>query len=172
MTSLTYREQLLHPKWQQRRLSMLEAAGWECANCGASENTLHVHHRQYFKGRAVWEYDDTELVVLCDPCHSNEHVDLDLLKKLLAQMPAGQVAALLGGFHKGDDWIDPGLVAACRQTDNLVFAAGFVAYITHGLDIDQMLKVARFAASLHTPASEYRLQFECSRGNTFGEPTE
>jgi hypothetical protein len=167
--SLTYREQLLSPFWQRRRLEKLEAAGWSCEDCGSGDKTLHVHHRQYFKGRKPWEYDDSELVVLCDACHSNQHAALDVLKALLSVTRADTAAALIAGFHKASDYVDPGWVESGRQTDSLAFAAGYVAYLTHNLEIDDMLKVARFAASLAGPTAESRMQFEHSRGNTFGE---
>ena len=73
--SATYRELLKHPKWQKRRLQMLEAAEWKCARCSNTERTLHVHHECYVNGRKPWEYDDSELRVLCELCHENEHLE-------------------------------------------------------------------------------------------------
>jgi hypothetical protein len=166
---MPYREQLLNPAWQRRRLEKLESAGWECTDCGAADKTLHVHHRQYFKGRMVWEYADAELDVLCDDCHAKQHVALDVLKRILSVTRAETAAALLAGFNKPSDWIELDLIAEGREADAVAFAAGFVAYLTHGLDVDDMLKVARFAASLHTAGSESRMHFEHSRDNTFGE---
>ena len=42
-----YAELLKKPQWQKRRLQMLEKAGWMCAECGAEEQQLHVHHKRY-----------------------------------------------------------------------------------------------------------------------------
>lgn len=167
--SLSYREQLLSPFWQRRRLEVLEAAGWECSNCGASDATLHVHHRQYFKGRQVWEYSDIELAVLCDQCHEDEHANLDALKRLVSILPARELVALVAGFRAADDWIEPSAITAGRRADSLTFAAGYVAHIVSGLDVDQMLRVAAYAAGLMAQHAEYRLHFEHSRGNIFGE---
>jgi len=69
----TYATKLLDPRWQRRWLERLNDAGFACQYCGDSKSTLHVHHRQYIKGREPWEYADTELVVLCDVCHENAH---------------------------------------------------------------------------------------------------
>lgn len=173
MAKMSYADQLKHPSWQRRRLERLSLANWECENCGDKSTTLHVHHRQYFKGRMAWEYDDLELAVLCDPCHTAEHADLDTLSRLLVSVNTAQVLGLLGGFSKPNDWIDPGEIEQARQTDALAFAAGVVAYITYNLsDVDDMRRVAEFAASLHRPDVEARLWFEYSRGNTFGEHRE
>lgn len=169
MGKMTYGEQLKHPEWQKKRLRMLESANWECSNCGDKSTTLHVHHRQYFKDRLAWEYDDDELVVLCEPCHSNEHAEMDGLKQMLARLNPQTVFALVAGFNKPSDWIDPGIIESGRQADALAFAAGFVAYIVHGLDIDKMRQVGEFAAGLHTARAESRMWFFHSRGNTFGE---
>lgn len=80
---LSYREQLLHPNWQRRRLERLSLSQWKCDACTSAEVTLHVHHKRYVKGRMAWEYDDDELSVLCDPCHQTAHATRELLMRLL-----------------------------------------------------------------------------------------
>jgi len=77
-----YAKKLLDPRWQKLRLETLEASGWSCACCNSGiedEKTLHVHHRQYFKGREPWEYDVGQLEVLCVECHSDRHEEEDAL---------------------------------------------------------------------------------------------
>jgi hypothetical protein len=69
----TYSELLLDPRWQKKRLQILEAAEWRCAHCEDSEKTLHVHHLLYRKGAKPWEYEDRELIVLCADCHKSDH---------------------------------------------------------------------------------------------------
>lgn len=65
--------QYKHPKWQKKRLEVLERDGFKCRKCGADDKPLHVHHFEYVKGRKVWEYKDHELITLCDGCHSEIH---------------------------------------------------------------------------------------------------
>lgn len=67
----TYQEKLRHPKWQEKRLRILEASGFECSNCGSKSNTLHVHHCYYEKGKSPWEYPDDALRCLCEKCHKS-----------------------------------------------------------------------------------------------------
>lgn len=167
---MTYREQLLHPNWQKKRLEMLEAAGWECSSCGNKDQTLHVHHRQYMKGRMAWEYSEGELEVLCEDCHQHEHATDELLKEILLLTNLSENTALVAGFHRADDHVEAASDPAARGIDRLAYAAGFVAYLTYNLaDIDKMKRVAAFAASLHREEAEPRLRFEHSRGDTFGE---
>jgi len=65
----TYAEKLKDPRWQRKRLEVLQAAGWRCQSCGGSNDTLHVHHKRYRKCHP-WEYAAGELMCLCEPCHS------------------------------------------------------------------------------------------------------
>ena len=79
---MTYREQLLSPFWQRKRLEALSAADFSCQHCYDKEETLHVHHKLYVKGRKAWEYELSELLVLCESCHKEEHEKLDRRSKL------------------------------------------------------------------------------------------
>lgn len=83
----SYIEKLRDPRWQKKRLEALEAADWACQKCGNSEETLHVHHKQYFKGRDPWEYDVDQLAVLCATCHSEEHEIEDALLVAASRAP-------------------------------------------------------------------------------------
>ena len=71
--SKSYSEKLKSPKWQKKRLEVLEKADWKCECCGDKEETLHVHHTFYEKGREVWEYDKDDLSCLCSNCHEKTH---------------------------------------------------------------------------------------------------
>lgn len=83
-----YSDLLKDPRWQKTRLKKLEAAEWQCQKCYDDQTMLSVHHKRYIKGRMPWEYDECELVVLCQPCHEEEHVHKALREALLARMPA------------------------------------------------------------------------------------
>lgn len=76
----TYFEKLKDPRWQKKRLECLEAADWACHRCRDSESPLHVHHKQYLKGRQPWEYEVGQLEVLCEGCHKLEHETEDELQ--------------------------------------------------------------------------------------------
>ncbi len=67
--SKSYADLLHDPRWQRKRLQVLDRDGWKCTECGEHESELQVHHRYYAKDRKPWEYEGTALVTLCDPCH-------------------------------------------------------------------------------------------------------
>lgn len=73
----TYRQKLLDPRWQKKRLQVLERDNWTCRMCGATEKTLHVHHVHYSKmSEGPWDYEDSSLVTLCGDCHELESEEL------------------------------------------------------------------------------------------------
>jgi hypothetical protein len=45
----------------------------ELLNYKGKNQTLHVHHKKYIKGKMPWEYEDSDLISLCNLCHSNLH---------------------------------------------------------------------------------------------------
>jgi hypothetical protein len=168
MAELSFAEQIKPPNWQRRRLEIMESAAFCCQNCGTDQVTLNVHHKQYVKGRMYWEYADTELEFLCEDCHQREHAAQDALRTLLAQVCTADALAFIAGFHFHSDWVDPENVAAGREANPLAHAAGFVGWMAYNLDIDQMDKVAAFAASLMKEAAEARLVYEHDSAQMFG----
>ena len=68
----SYYEKLRDPRWQRKRLEVLERDGWACQLCDENTKTLNVHHRLYEKGRDPWDYPVETLVTLCEDCHELE----------------------------------------------------------------------------------------------------
>jgi hypothetical protein len=67
----SYSELLLDPRWQKKRLNIMQRDQFACNFCGNTKNTLHVHHLQYTD--SPWDIDDKYLVTLCDECHNKIH---------------------------------------------------------------------------------------------------
>lgn len=67
-----YATKLLDPRWQKKRLEILNRDEWACRICFDSKSTLHVHHRRYEYGKEPWDYPDEWLVTLCADCHEAE----------------------------------------------------------------------------------------------------
>ena len=65
----SYNELLRDPRWQKKRLKILERDGWACRRCGDKEEMLNVHHECYEKGKDPCEYSDATLTTLCETCH-------------------------------------------------------------------------------------------------------
>ena len=70
---MDYKEQIKDPRWQRRRLEILSRDNFACQICGDTDNTLHVHHLAYEQNKKIWEYDDWQLILLCEKCHEDEH---------------------------------------------------------------------------------------------------
>lgn len=74
----TYLEKLQDPRWQKKRLQIMERDGFKCRQCNATDKTLHVHHTYYVPyapgapRHDPWDYADHVLVTLCRVCHDNE----------------------------------------------------------------------------------------------------
>lgn len=77
---MKYGEQLLDPRWQRKRLEVLNRAGFKCEECGDITTTLHVHHRYYVSHRMAWEYPDFCFQCLCKNCHEDIKLAADHLR--------------------------------------------------------------------------------------------
>lgn len=75
-----YSELLKNPKWQRKRLTIMNRDKWRCSLCWNKERTLHVHHLKYIKGKKPWEYPNDYLMTLCEDCH--EHVEFEIHKSI------------------------------------------------------------------------------------------
>jgi 5-methylcytosine-specific restriction endonuclease McrA len=62
-------DQYKDPRWQKKRLEILERDKFKCRSCTNAESTLHVHHFKYDPDCKVWEYDNDDLITFCDTCH-------------------------------------------------------------------------------------------------------
>lgn len=160
MEKMSYFDQLKNPKWQKKRLEMLEAANWECTECGSKDGTLHVHHKQYIKGRMAWEYSNDELMVVCEDCHDHQHQIGSELKELLALTDNAQALGLLRGFHLANEKIDTWVGYSGTDADPSSTRAGFVAALTYGLRRDQCYQLRDFLWQLLDEDSEEREQLK------------
>lgn len=68
---MAYSDLLKDPRWQRRRLDIMNRDKFKCRSCESGTNTLNVHHFSYTGN--PWEADDKTLITLCEKCHSLEH---------------------------------------------------------------------------------------------------
>jgi hypothetical protein len=159
MDKMTYGQQLKHPNWQRKRLERLSEAAFECENCGDKNTTLHVHHKRYIKGRLAWEYGSDELMVLCEPCHEEEHAMLDELRDFLAQVNTTEALAVLRGYWQDADWFDSQIGYSGTDRMPEAWAVGFIAMLAKHLKPADMKRVAECAVSFTPENSEERNRF-------------
>lgn len=84
MGNKTYSQKLNHPKWQRKRLEIMQRDDFKCRICGDGESELNVHHLYYVTGKAVYDYDNECLVTLCHDCHSATHNEISKISSLIA----------------------------------------------------------------------------------------
>lgn len=65
---MTYSEKLKDPRWQKKRLKVLQRDKFSCQYCYDKETTLHVHHMVYKNN--PWDVSLNNLITLCKNCHS------------------------------------------------------------------------------------------------------
>lgn len=85
----------LHPKWQKKRLEILERDNFTCIECGAVDKTLHVHHSHYVKDKKYWEYSNCSFKTLCSECHEKEHESI----KSIDPYKVKRLSDLLSALH-------------------------------------------------------------------------
>jgi len=68
-----YSKKLDDPRWQKKRLEILDRDDWTCQECGNKEDQLQVHHLHYEDDLDPWEYDESQLITLCKECHGLKH---------------------------------------------------------------------------------------------------
>jgi hypothetical protein len=69
---MNYSEKLADPRWQRKRLEIMNRDNWTCQRCGDATTQLEIHHVDYWEGKKPWEYPDDMLVTVCRPCHQRE----------------------------------------------------------------------------------------------------
>lgn len=86
---MTYAEKLKDPRWQKKRLHILELDEWTCRSCGSTTKTLNIHHALYRKFANPWDYPDWDLITLCEDCHEkHEAIKGDVARAMCSANPA------------------------------------------------------------------------------------
>lgn len=75
MAKKTYYQKLQSPKWQKKRLEILNRDNFTCVKCGDTETQLHVHHKKYTK--EPYDAPNKDLETLCKHCHKLHHLIKD-----------------------------------------------------------------------------------------------
>lgn len=65
---MTYSQKLKDPRWQKKRLEIMERDRFTCRACDDNETSLQVHHIIYTKSE-LHEEPTVNLVTLCEECH-------------------------------------------------------------------------------------------------------
>lgn len=66
---MAYSDKLKDPRWQKKRLEIMNRDNWTCKLCGDKGSPLQVHHLEYSRNGNPWDVEDKHLTTLCDHCH-------------------------------------------------------------------------------------------------------
>lgn len=133
--AFSYGELLLDPRWQRKRLEIMQRDGFACTQCGATDKTLHVHHHFYIRDRRPWEYAPECLSTLCELCHHGATVEMDLLREALTFLRPADVD-IVAGFVSA---LSAQRTAHAGSDDAANYTLGWRAAIAGGLanqDVD------------------------------------
>ena len=103
----TYSEKLKDPRWQKKRLEILQRDDFTCRICKDTESTLMVHHKTYLKDTEPWDYPDNYFVTLCESCHESEKEQMNeamgyLIEDIKLKFPASDVLTIACAFNNLD----------------------------------------------------------------------
>lgn len=88
-----YSEKLKDPRWQRKRLEVLQRDNFTCSCCGDDKSTLHVHHVKY--NGEPWEVDSSLLVTFCELCHFAHEFYKDIIIRKIIKKNSNQFDVLV-----------------------------------------------------------------------------
>lgn len=84
---MTYAEKLKDPRWQRKRLEVMQRDDFKCRDCGTPDQQLTVHHCHYERGEP-WKTNASFLLTLCGDCHKTRQIHEDELKRAIGSLIA------------------------------------------------------------------------------------
>ena len=81
-----YSDKLKDPRWQKKRLEIMQRDEFTCQKCYDNESTLNVHHKFYFPDKEPWNYPNEVLTTLCEECHQEELINAKAIDEGLLQI--------------------------------------------------------------------------------------
>lgn len=107
-------------EWRQFSRTIKASRGKFCECCRRADVTLHAHHAFYEPGKKLWEYDQADMVVLCEGCHKGLHEELKKFRKFVFTKMTPAAARTVNGA----------LAVALDQYDSLVFAHALAEFVS------------------------------------------
>jgi hypothetical protein len=86
LIDMTYIEKLKSPKWQKKRLEILNRDKFTCQNCCDKDSQLQIHHLYYEKNSDPWEQENKSLLTLCEDCHKQFTETNNKFKKVIGKI--------------------------------------------------------------------------------------
>ena len=92
----SYWQLLRDPRWQRKRLEIMQRDDFKCRKCRDGTTTLNVHHSYYVRGCMPWEYPDSSLVTWCEKCHGEFEAIKKQINAAMQSIPTSRLGIVLG----------------------------------------------------------------------------
>lgn len=117
------------PEWQRFRQRIIRNRRC-CECCKQSGKVLQVHHVFYDWQRRIWEYEDHEVIVLCEACHKELHKCLSDFRSYVFRHLKPQSFRVLNGA----------LSVALKKYDDLQFCHALAEFVSNSRLVENHAK--------------------------------
>lgn len=131
MKKMSYYESLLDQRWREKRKTILHRDNHTCKRCQKQGVVLEVHHRLYKNGLMAWEYENKDLISLCNQCHSDITAEIRASYKICV----GKINSL---------------------TEEATFV--FLLEMVEKMDIDHLEALCKIASDFNYEPSKWRIE--------------
>lgn len=109
-----YSDLLTDPRWQRRRLEILERDGFKCRVCERGDSSLHVHHGYYQRGVEPWDYPAESLWTLCQDCHGATEAAMLEIRRFIGHLNPSVILTAARAVHWSLEALEPAEVRPHR----------------------------------------------------------
>lgn len=150
----SYWELLRDPRWQRKRLEVMQRDDFTCQCCDKKTQTLNVHHMYYERGLSPWEYPNESLQTLCEDCHEFIEGRLTELKRAIGLSDWHDIEFVIGFLRgKRSRFDGPGQAVV---VDSYEVAAGVAC--AWEINVDRVIDIAKDSKVLSDELSELYVQ--------------
>lgn len=108
---MNYLEKLKDPRWQKKRLEIMQRDNFQCTICDDDKITLNVHHN-FYKGEP-WDVNNKDLITTCVYCH--EFLEVCKKEKI-------SIIKVIRKKHKNNDYTG---ITFYLTSDNMITSISF-----------------------------------------------
>ena len=125
-----YGQKLSNPLWKDFAREMRDKKGNCCENCKRGNLPLQVHHLFYDPSLQPWEHDPSDVIVLCESCHSEIHEQLKKFRRHVFRFLNGRCFQVLNGA----------LAVGLTQHDPLTFCHALAEFASSPMSVERFAK--------------------------------
>ena len=129
----------------------MERDEFTCRHCRSKGKTLNVHHHFYKKGAMPWDYEDIDLITLCENCHEILERQLSFVTREISRS-----RSLLGSMQ----WFLPMMQIG---TDGTLFEVGH--YLSQFMESIMTMNMGMIDMDDDEADHDATITYECSQAS-------